>query len=83
MQPLVVVSCDAVVEGSQVLVEFTDGSFKVYRWAPFSSSDSASRLRWLTPEQVLSEVSLRLHPRATLPRGYNPPSSIAGAAFWR
>lgn len=81
--PLVIVSCDAVQVDSTVLVEFTDGSFKSYRWAPITQSDNASRLRWLTPEQVADEIHRRQMLRAPLPRCYHPPSSIAGAAFWR
>lgn len=79
------VSCDAVVEGAQILIEFTDGTMKLYPWHPYSRSDGPKRLLWLRPDQIEQEIGRRNTVyRAGRPgSSYHPPSSIAGAAFWR
>ena len=74
---------DAVIEAETLLVEFNDGDFKAYYWNPGQKWNLPS-FRWLTPEQLVALVRAHnLALRPVIPRGYHPPSSLAGAAFWR
>lgn len=48
--------CDYVVEGQQLLVEFTDGTSKLYRWRGADLGAQPRNLRWLTKAQMHEEI---------------------------
>lgn len=76
-------SVDCVFEGDILLVEWNDGSLSQYRFEEVPSWRRPN-LRWLKPDEIAERVHRHnLAERPCPSRSYHPPSSIAGAAFWR